>query len=31
MPEQLKKIIKYKPGEKLLEAPFTIYVDLECI
>ena len=27
----LKKILKYNPGEKLLKAPFAIYVDLECL
>ena len=29
MPEQV--ILKYNPGEKPLKAPFTIYLDLECI
>ena len=27
----LKKILKYNPGEKLLRAPFAIYLDLECL
>ena len=29
MPEQV--ILKHNPGEKSLKAPFTIYLDLECI
>ena len=29
MPEQV--ILKYNPREKSLKAPFTIYLDLECI
>ena len=29
MPEQV--ILKYNPWEKPLKAPFTIYLDLECI
>ena len=24
-------ILKHNPGEKSLKAPFTIYLDLECI
>ena len=31
MPEWVNKIIKHNPGEKSLKAPFTIYLDLECI
>ena len=31
MPKQVKKILKYNPGEKSLKAPFTIYLDLECL
>ena len=31
MPEWTNKIIKHNPGEKSLKAPFTIYIDLECI
>ena len=27
----LKKILKYNPGEKPLEAPFANYLDLECL
>ena len=27
----MKKILKYSPGEKLLRAPFAIYLDLECL
>ena len=27
----MKKILKYSPGEKLLRAPFEIYLDLECL
>ena len=26
-----EKTLKYNPGEKSLKAPFTIYIDLECI
>ena len=28
---ELKKILKYNPGEKSLKAPFAIYLDLDCI
>ena len=31
MPKWVEKILKYNPGEKSLKAPFTIYLDLECI
>ena len=31
MPEWVNKVLKYNPGEKLLKAPFVIYLDLECI
>ena len=31
MPKWVEKILKYNPGEKLLKAPFAIYVDLECL
>ena len=31
MPKWLEKILKYNPGEKLLRAPFAIYLDLECL
>ena len=31
MPKENEKILKYKPGEKSLKAPFIIYADLECI
>ena len=31
MPEWINKILKHNPGEKSLKAPFTIYLDLECI
>ena len=31
MPEWVNKILKHNPGEKSLKAPFTIYLDLECI
>ena len=30
MPEWVNKISKHSPGAKSLEAPFTIYLDLEC-
>ena len=30
MPKQAEKILKYIHGEKLLKAPFAIYLDLEC-
>ena len=26
-----EKIFKYNPGENSLKAPFTIYLDLECL
>ena len=31
MPSWVKKILKYNPGEKLLKAPFAIYLDSECL
>ena len=31
MPESVDKILKYNPGEKSLKAPFSIYLDLECL
>ena len=31
MPRWSEKILKYNPGEKSLKAPFSIYLDLECI
>ena len=31
MPKQDEKILKYIHGEKSLKAPFTIYLDLECL
>ena len=31
MPKQAEKILEYINGEKLLKAPFTIYLDLECL
>ena len=31
MPKWVEKILKYNPGEKSLTAPFTIYLDLECL
>ena len=31
MPDEDNKILKYKPGEKLLKAPHIIYADLECL
>ena len=31
MPTEDNKILKYNHGEKSLKAPFTIYVDLECL
>ena len=31
MPKHAKKILKYVHGEKSLKAPFTIYLDLECL
>ena len=31
MTKQVKKILKYNPGEKPLKAPFAIYLDLECL
>ena len=30
MSEQVNKILKHNPGEKLLKAPLAIYLDLEC-
>ena len=31
MPTEDNKILKYNHGEKSLKAPFTIYVELECL
>ena len=31
MPTENNNTLKYNHGEKLLKAPFTIYVDLECL
>ena len=31
MPKWVEKTLKYNPGEKSLKAPFTIYLDLECL
>ena len=31
MPVQVDKTLKYNPGEKSLKAPFSIYLDLECM
>ena len=31
MPSWVEKTLKYNPGEKSLKAPFTIYIDLECM
>ena len=31
MTKQVKKMLKYNPGEKPLKAPFAIYLDLECL
>ena len=31
MPKQAGKILKYIHGEKSLEVPFIIYLDLECL
>ena len=31
MPRWSEKTLKYNPGEKSLKAPFSIYLDLECI
>ena len=31
MPKWVEKILKYNPGEKSLKAPFTVYLDLECL
>ena len=31
MPKCFEKILKYNPGDKLLKAPFAIYLDLECL
>ena len=30
MPKWIDKILKYNPGEKSLEASFSVYPDLEC-
>ena len=30
-PDEDKIILKYNPGEKLLEVPFIVYADLECL
>ena len=30
MPKQVERILRYSYGEKLLKAPFAIYLDLEC-
>ena len=30
-PKWVEKILKYNPAEKSLEAPFAIYLDLECL
>ena len=31
MPKEAEKVLKYIHGEKLLKAPFVIYLDLECL
>ena len=31
MPDWVNKTIKYNPGEKPLKAPFSFFLDLECI
>ena len=31
MPKQAEKILKYIHEEKSLKAPFTVYLDLECL
>ena len=31
MPKWAEKILKYIHGEKSLKAPFTIYLDLQCL
>ena len=31
MSEEGKNILKYRPGNKSLKVPFTIYADLKCI
>ena len=31
MPKWVKKILKYNSGEKSLQVPFAIYLDLECL
>ena len=31
MPKWVEKILKYNPGEKSLNNPFAIYLDLECL
>ena len=30
-PKRWEKILKYNPGEKSLNAPFAVYLDLECL
>ena len=31
MPDEVKKILKYNPGEKSLKVPFIVYADAECL
>ena len=31
MPKWVEKMLKYNPGEKSLQAPFSIYLDFECL
>ena len=31
MPKCFEKILEQNPGEKSLQAPFAIYIDLECL
>ena len=31
MPKWVETILKYNPAEKSLNAPFAIYLDLECL
>ena len=31
MPKWIEKVLKYNTREKSLKAPFTIYLDLECL
>ena len=31
MPKWVEKILQDNPGEKSLKAPFTIYLDLQCL